>query len=58
MIAFAKKHCLDLDALLFYKVDRAARSLFDYVELERWNRTTTCRSSRSHNRLTTRPRVT
>ena len=35
MIAFAKKHCLDLDGLLFYKVDRAARNLVDYVELER-----------------------
>ncbi len=35
MIAFAKKNCLDIEALLFYKVDRAARNLFDYVELER-----------------------
>lgn len=35
MIAFAKKHCLDIEALLFYKVDRAARNIFDYVELER-----------------------
>ena len=35
MVAFAKKHCAELDALLFYKVDRAARNLFDYVELER-----------------------
>ena len=35
MIAFAKKHALELDGLLFYKVDRAARNLFDYVELER-----------------------
>lgn len=35
MIAFAKKHCAELDGLLFYKVDRAARNLFDYVELER-----------------------
>jgi site-specific DNA recombinase len=35
MIAYAKKHCLEIDALLFYKVDRAARNLFDYVELER-----------------------
>ena len=25
----------ELDGLLFYKVDRAARNLFDYVELER-----------------------
>jgi site-specific DNA recombinase len=35
MIAYAKKHCAELDGLLFYKVDRAARNLFDYVELER-----------------------
>lgn len=35
LIAFAKKHSVELDALLFYKVDRAARNLFDYVELER-----------------------
>ena len=35
MVAYAKRHCLELDGLLFYKVDRAARNLFDYVELER-----------------------
>lgn len=35
MIAYAKKHSIEIDALLFYKVDRAARNLFDYVELER-----------------------
>ncbi|WP_254512479.1 recombinase family protein [Anatilimnocola floriformis] len=35
LIAYAKKHCAELDGLLFYKVDRAARNLFDYVELER-----------------------
>lgn len=35
LIAYAKKHAEELDALLFYKVDRAARNLFDYVELER-----------------------
>ena len=35
MIAYAKKNAPFLDALLFYKVDRAARNLFDYVELER-----------------------
>jgi site-specific DNA recombinase len=35
MIAYAKKHAVELDGLLFYKVDRAARNLFDYVELER-----------------------
>jgi DNA invertase Pin-like site-specific DNA recombinase len=35
MVAFAKKRSLELDGLLFYKVDRAARNLVDYVELER-----------------------
>ena len=35
MIAYAKRNSLELDGLLFYKVDRAARNLFDYVELER-----------------------
>lgn len=35
LIAFAKKNAPGLDGLLFYKVDRAARNLFDYVELER-----------------------
>lgn len=35
LIAYAKKNAPFLDALLFYKVDRAARNLFDYVELER-----------------------
>ena len=35
LIAYAKKHASELDGLLFYKVDRAARNLFDYVELER-----------------------
>lgn len=35
LISFAKKHAEELDGLLFYKVDRAARNLFDYVELER-----------------------
>ncbi|TXT23935.1 MAG: resolvase [Planctomycetota bacterium] len=35
LIAYAKKHCSELDGLLFYKVDRAARNLYDYVELER-----------------------
>jgi DNA invertase Pin-like site-specific DNA recombinase len=35
LIAYAKKHAAELDGLLFYKVDRAARNLFDYVELER-----------------------
>ena len=35
LVAYAKKHCAELDGLLFYKVDRAARNLYDYVELER-----------------------
>ena len=35
LVAYAKKHSPELDGLLFYKVDRAARNLFDYVELER-----------------------
>lgn len=35
MVAFAKKNSFAVDGLLFYKVDRAARNLFDYVELER-----------------------
>ncbi len=35
VIAFAKKHCMELDGLLVYKVDRAARNLFDFVEIER-----------------------
>lgn len=35
LLAYAKKHSLELDGLLVYKVDRAARNLFDYVELER-----------------------
>lgn len=35
MLAYAKKHARSLDGLLFYKVDRAVRNLFDYVELER-----------------------
>ena len=35
LIAYAKKNAPGLDGILFYKVDRAARNLFDYVELER-----------------------
>lgn len=35
LIAYAKAHADMLHGLLFYKVDRAARNLFDYVELER-----------------------
>jgi DNA invertase Pin-like site-specific DNA recombinase len=35
LIAYVKEHADEVDGLLFYKVDRAARNLFDYVELER-----------------------
>ena len=35
LLAFTKTNARKLDGLLFYKVDRAARNLFDYVELER-----------------------
>jgi DNA invertase Pin-like site-specific DNA recombinase len=35
LLAYARKHAQRLDGLLFFKVDRAARNLFDYVELER-----------------------
>jgi len=35
LLAYAKEHAHELTGLLFYKVDRAARNLFDYVELER-----------------------
>lgn len=35
LMAFAKNNAHKLDGILFYKVDRAARNLFDYVELER-----------------------
>ncbi|MBX3376756.1 MAG: recombinase family protein [Phycisphaeraceae bacterium] len=35
LIAYAKKHAEELDGLLFYKVDRAVRNLYDMVELER-----------------------
>jgi DNA invertase Pin-like site-specific DNA recombinase len=35
LVAFATKHADELDGILFYKIDRAARNLFDYVELER-----------------------
>jgi site-specific DNA recombinase len=34
-LAYARERAAELDGLLFYKVDRAARNLFDYVELER-----------------------
>ncbi|MCC7334682.1 MAG: recombinase family protein [Pirellulaceae bacterium] len=35
LVRYAKKNAAKLDGLLFYKLDRAARNLFDYVELER-----------------------
>lgn len=35
MLSYARKHANQLDGVLFFKVDRAARNLFDYVELER-----------------------
>ena len=35
MLAYVKAHASEVDGLLFYKVDRAARNVFDYVELER-----------------------
>ena len=35
LLAYAREQAAELDGVLFYKVDRAARNLFDYVELER-----------------------
>ncbi|QDT70028.1 hypothetical protein MalM25_29730 [Planctomycetes bacterium MalM25] len=35
LLEYAKANAADLSAVLFFKVDRAARNLFDYVELER-----------------------
>lgn len=35
LLAYARDNAAELDGVLFYKVDRAARNLFDYVELER-----------------------
>lgn len=35
MIAYAKNHAKKLNGVLVYKIDRAARNIFDYVELER-----------------------
>src|SRR5688572_20827158 len=34
-LAYAKRHARELTGVLFFKVDRAARNIFDYVELER-----------------------
>lgn len=35
LLAYVQEHARSLSGALFYKVDRAARNLFDYVELER-----------------------
>ncbi|MHB8899153.1 MAG: recombinase family protein [Thermoguttaceae bacterium] len=35
MLAYARKNADELAGILVYKIDRAARNLFDYVELER-----------------------
>lgn len=35
LVTYARKNAPGIDGLLFYKVDRASRNLFDYVELER-----------------------
>jgi site-specific DNA recombinase len=35
IIAYAKKHAAELDGFLVYKIDRAARNMPDFVELER-----------------------
>ncbi len=35
LLVYAKEHAGSLSGVLFFKVDRAARNLFDYVELER-----------------------
>ena len=35
LLVYVREHAAELDGVLFYKVDRAARNLFDYVELER-----------------------
>lgn len=35
LLCYARKNASKLDGLIFFKVDRAARNLFDYVELER-----------------------
>lgn len=35
LLSYVKKNATSISGLLFYKVDRAARNLFDYVELER-----------------------
>ncbi|QGJ68589.1 Hypothetical protein PBC10988_2500 [Planctomycetales bacterium 10988] len=35
LLSYAKENASELSGVLFFKVDRAARNLFDYVELER-----------------------
>lgn len=35
LMAYVKGNAASIDGVLFFKVDRAARNLFDYVELER-----------------------
>ena len=35
LLAYVRKNAASLDGVLFYKVDRGARNLYDYVELER-----------------------
>ncbi|MCG8615354.1 MAG: recombinase family protein, partial [Desulfobacterales bacterium] len=35
LLAYVRKNAHRLDGVLFFKVDRAARNLFDYVEVER-----------------------
>ncbi len=38
LLKYAKQHSEKVSGVLFFKVDRAARNLFDYVELERLER--------------------
>lgn len=35
LLVYAQKHAAKVSAVLFYKVDRAARNIFDFVEIER-----------------------
>lgn len=34
-LEYCKRYTAELNGVLFYKVDRAGRNLFDYVEFER-----------------------
>lgn len=36
MLSYARAHADELAGVLFYKVDRAARNLFDYIDLEKF----------------------